>query len=191
MPLSLHGAAAIFQRLMDQVLDPVSDFATAYIDDIVVYSQLWEEHIKHLRAVLQELAKASLTVNPLKCRLAKGVVEYLGFKVGNGSIIPNEGKIDKISVWPRPKDKKGVQKFLGLAGYYCQFIPNFAEIVAPLTDLTRKKANKMVKWGDREEPAFNKIKDLLCSERIRHAPDFSLPFFTNGCFGQRCGAVLT
>lgn len=85
MPFGLHGAPATFQRLMDQVLSDMSDFAAAYLDDIVIFSSTWEEHLQHLEKVLGRLQSAGLTVNPAKCAIAKAETEYLGFVIGNGS----------------------------------------------------------------------------------------------------------
>lgn len=114
----------------DQILEPVKYFAVAYINDILIFSKTWEEHLIHIRKVLGELRKANLTVNPKKCKIVRTKVEYLGFVVGKGCILPQEGKVEKMSKWPSPRTKKEIQQFLGLPGYYRQFIPNFAAVGA-------------------------------------------------------------
>ena len=109
IPFGLHGAAATFQHLMDKVLTPVQDCAAAYIDDIIIYSTSWEEHLTHLRRVLTELRKAGLTANHKKCKIALTKVECLGFKVGNREIQPQEEKVTKITQWYQPHTKREVQ----------------------------------------------------------------------------------
>ena len=131
-----------FQRLMDQVLAPVKEFTGAYIDDILIYSKTWEEHVKHIQEVLKEIERAGLKVNPKKCKIARKGVQFLGFHVEGGKIQPVSDKVNKVVSWEVPKNKKEVQQFLGLAGYYRQFVPNFAEVAATLTDLTKKKKGK-------------------------------------------------
>ncbi|XP_078240212.1 uncharacterized protein LOC144586237 [Pogona vitticeps] len=191
MPFGLHGAGATFQRLMDRVLEPVSTFVGAYIDDILIFSKSWEEHIIHIKRVLEELKKAGLTVNPSKCKVAQEKVKFLGHVVSKGEIRPSEEKIDKLSDWHVPRTKKEVQQFLGLAGYYRQFVPNFSGIAAPLTDLTKKKVNKYIKWGKLEQEAFDRLKIILNELPKRYAPDFSLPFILQTDASDRgIGAVL-
>lgn len=93
LPFGLHGAPATFQRLMDQVLGECTEFASAYLDDIVIYSTTWEEHLDHLQLVLHRLQGAGLTINPAKCAVARTETKYLGFVIGNGVVKPQVNKI--------------------------------------------------------------------------------------------------
>ncbi len=138
LPFGLHGAPATFQRMMDILLRPHQSYAAAYLDDVVVHSESWEEHLAQLRRVLLELWRAGLTANPRKCHLALFDARYLGFQVGRGLIRPQEKKVTAILSAPQPTTKTQVRAFLGLAGYYRCFIPNFSSLASPLTDLTRK-----------------------------------------------------
>lgn len=95
LPFGLHGAVATFQRLIDQVLCGLP-FAAAYLDDIVVYSDTWEEHVQHLREVLEHLQRAGLTVNPNKCAIAKHETEYLGYVIGHGVVRPQVKKVQAL-----------------------------------------------------------------------------------------------
>ena len=176
LPFGLHGAPATFQRLMDKVLRPHRDYAAAYIDDIIIHSTSWDIHLRHLEAVIQALREAGLTANPKKCSLALEEANYLGYTVGRGNVKPQEKKVDAIATWPQPQTKCQVRTFLGLMGYYRQFIPNFASIAAPLHELTSKSAPNKVKWTDQTEQAFNRLKTALCSETVLHTPDFSRRF---------------
>ena len=118
----------------------MEEFAAAYLDDLVIYSTTWKDHIRHLRKVLQRLREAKLTVKLNKCQFAMSQCTYLGHVVGSGVVRPENSKVEAIRDFPVPRSKKAVREFLDLAGYYRRFIPDFAAVAAPLTDLTRKNA---------------------------------------------------
>ncbi|KAL0149631.1 hypothetical protein M9458_055158 [Cirrhinus mrigala] len=105
LPFGLHGAPATFQRMMDIILRPHQAYAAAYLDDLVVHSEAWEEHLVQLRRVLSELRRAGLTANPRKCHLAFSEAKYLGFQVGRGLIRPQEKKVEAVHNAPRPQTK--------------------------------------------------------------------------------------
>ncbi len=192
LPFGLHGAPATFQRMMDILLRPHQSYAAAYLDDVVVHSETWEDHLERLRRVLSELRRAGLTTNPRKCHLALSEAKYLGYQVGRGLIRPQERKVEAVRSAPRPKTKTQVRAFLGLAGYYRCFIPNFSSLAASLTDLTRKGQPEKVQWTSAAEEAFRNIKEALTSEPILRAPDFSCPFLLQtDASDTGLGAVLS
>ncbi len=125
LPFGLFGAPATFQRLMDKVLRPHSAYAAAYLDDIIIHSNDWQRHMEHLCAVLRALRVAGLTANPRKCAIGRVEVRYLGFHLGHGQVRPQIDKTAAVAACPSPKTKKEVRQFLGLAGYYRRFVPNF------------------------------------------------------------------
>ncbi|KAI2644624.1 Retrovirus-related Pol polyprotein [Labeo rohita] len=176
LPFGLHGAPATSQRMMDVVLRPHQSYATAYLDDVVIHSEAWEDHLDRLRRVLSELRRAGLTANPRKCYLALHEAKYLVYQVGRGHIHPQETKVKAVRTAPRPEMKTQVRPFLGLAGYYRCFIPNFSSLAAPLTDLTRKGQPEKIQWTPAAEETFQRIKMALTSEPVLRAPDFSCPF---------------
>jgi len=106
MPFGLHGAAATFQRLIDQVLSNLTGFTSAYLDDIVIYSSTWEEHLQHLGDVINHIRLAGLTINPSKCSMAKAETEYLGYVIGHGVIKPQVQRIQAIKNCPVPQTGK-------------------------------------------------------------------------------------
>lgn len=146
MPFGLQGAPATFQRLMDRVLQGRGNFAAAYLDDIIIFSKTWQDHERHIREVLQCLREAGLTAKPSKCQFGMGHCSYLGHIVGGGAVRPEVGKIEAVQKTSTPQTKKQVRAFLGLAGYYRRFIPDYATIAAPLSDLTRKSSPAQVSW---------------------------------------------
>lgn len=191
MPFGLQGAPATFQRLMDRVLDGTGAFAGAYLDDIIIYSSSWAEHVQHLAEVLRRIHQAGLTIQPNKCAFVQQEVRYLGHIVGRGVIKPQQDKLQAIRDCPRPETKKGVRSFLGLAGWYRRFVPNFATRAAPLTDLTRKSGSVRVRWEDQHEAAFNDLKEALCSGPVLQSPDFKQPMTVQtDASGVGLGAVL-
>ncbi|KAL0152976.1 hypothetical protein M9458_051729 [Cirrhinus mrigala] len=192
LPFGLHGAPATFQRMMDVLLRPHQAYAAAYLDDVVVHSEAWEDHLDWLRRVLSELWRAGLTANPRKCHLATSEAKYLGFQVGRGLIRPQEKKVDAILTTPKPETKSQVRAFLGLAGYYRCFIPNFSSLATPLTDLTRKGQPEKIRWTLTAEEALARIRTALTSAPVLRAPDFSCPFLLQtDASDSELGAVLS
>ncbi|CAJ0937379.1 unnamed protein product [Ranitomeya imitator] len=192
MPFGLHGAPATFQRLMDRVLRPHRQYASAYLDDIVIYSMDWETHLQKVQAVIDDLRDAGLTANPKKCHIRLEEARYLGYVIGRGVVKPQIDKIQAIQGWPQPVNKKQVQAFLGIAGYYRRFIPNFAAMATPLTDLTKGKGSVMVKWTSAAEEAFHSLKRALCSQPVLVTPDFSSEFVVQtDASDTGVGAVLS
>ncbi len=192
LPFGLFGAPATFQRLMDKILRPHTAYAAAYLDDIIIYSQDWQRHMVHLREVLRALRGAGLTANPNKCAIGRVEVQYLGFHLGHGQVRPQIDKTAAIAACPRPKTKKEVRHFLGLAGYYRRFIPDYSELTSPLTDLTKKEVPDTVQWTEQCQQTFTQVKAALCGGPLLHSPDFSLPFLLQTDASDRgLGAVLT
>ena len=176
MPFGLQGAPATFQRLMNRVLLGFEDFSAAYLDDIIIFSETWNDHLHHLRQVLESLKSAGLTVKMRKCQLGMDECSYLEHVVGNGMVRPEAGKLSAIQNFPTPHSKKDVKVFLGLSGYYRKFIPDYSAVAAPLTDLTRRSAPNVVKWTEPCYKAFKKLKEILCTEPVLKSPDFRRPF---------------
>ncbi|CAM5116851.1 unnamed protein product [Natator depressus] len=138
LPFGLKGAPATIQPRVDQLLRGMEDFALAYIDDIYVFSQTWEEHVSQVKRVLGHLQDAGLTIKAGKCKVGMAEVSSLGHKVGSGHPKPEPAKVEAIKDWPPPQTKKQVQAFIGMVGSYRRFVPHFSSLAAPLTELCRK-----------------------------------------------------
>lgn len=132
MQFGLVGAPAVFQRMMNTILADKRSYAAAYRDDIVIHSTSWEDHLRHIRSVLEQLQVAGLTATPAKCYLGARECHYLGHIVGNGHVKPEQAKAQTVLEFAVSKQKNDVRTFLGLAGYYRRF-KNFSELAAPLT----------------------------------------------------------
>ncbi|GFW46404.1 retrovirus-related Pol polyprotein from transposon 17.6 [Trichonephila clavipes] len=176
MPFGLAGASGTFQREMNRILKSHSEYAQAYMDDVVIFSKTFEEHLVHLELVLTELEKLGFSVRLDKCSFAAKRIKYLGHTIGGGKHGPDEDKILTIKRLIRPTTKKEVRSVLGLMGFYRAYIPNYAEISTPLTELTKKNKPNNVSWGEAEQNSFVKLKELLCEVTSLATPDANLPF---------------
>ncbi|XP_064389549.1 uncharacterized protein LOC135337548 [Halichondria panicea] len=192
MPFGLHNAPATFQRTMNRVLEGCEEFAGCYIDDLVVYSKSWEEHLQHLQVVLERLQAAKLTLKPRKCQFGRREVRYLGHVIGGGKVRPDPQKLQAVAEYPRPQTKKDVRAFLGLVGYYRKFTPNFADIAVPLTDLTRKKKPEKVIWTGECDQSFIALKETLLKHPVLEVFDPNKQFLLQTDASERgLGAVLS
>ena len=170
MPFGVRNAPSMFQKLMDKVLKAVKGYARAYIDDIVVFSSSWEDHVRHVRQVLKLLKQAGLTVNPEKCRWGGTKLRFLGHIVGNGALAIPEDRAKAIELYVRPYTKRGLRAFLGSVSYYRKFIDKLAEQTTILTPATSKLAPQKVKWTKCREVAFSTICEFLCKQSTLTIP---------------------
>lgn len=173
MAFGMRNAPSTFQRMMQLVLNGIRK-CDSYLDDIVVYSSTWKEHVETLHDVFSRLSVASLTVNLTKCEFAQAYVTYLGKRVGQGEVCPVDAKVIAVSEFPVPTNKRELRRFLGMTSYYRGFCRNFATLVAPLTNLLRPTQSFV--WSSACQQAFSGAKDLLCNAPILSAPNFTRPF---------------
>ena len=191
MPFGLHNAPATFQRLMQRVLHKVLNVcALVYLDDIIVFSKNFEDHLAHLNTVLKLLGKHGLKVSPAKCHLAKAELKFLGHQVSGKGIEVDTDKVKAIREMPPPTDKRGIRGFIGMASYYRKFIPEFSEVAAPLTALTKKDAR--FKWLDEHQKAFDTLKIQLSSAPVLAYPQYDRIYkLQTDASHTALGAVLT
>ncbi|GJU59099.1 putative reverse transcriptase domain-containing protein, partial [Tanacetum coccineum] len=153
MPFGLTNAPAIFMSLMNRVCRPYLDkFVIVFIDDILIYSKSQEEHVEHLRLVLELLKKEKLYAKFSKCEFWLRKVKFLGHVINGNGIHVDPSKIEVVKNWKAPRTPIEVRSFLGLVGYYRRFIENFSKIAKSLTILTQK--SKTFDWGEEQELAF-------------------------------------
>jgi len=157
MPFGVRNAPAVFQQLMDEVLREESSLCSPYMDNIVVYSDNWEEHLKHIRVVLGRLKEAGLTANPKKCYWGGSTIEFLGHHVGGGRMALPAHRAEALSQYTRPTTKKGLRAFLGSIGFYRRYVQWLASQTAILTPHTSKAAPSKVVWTEEGERAFMSI----------------------------------
>ena len=158
LPYGLRNAPICFQNVMTQVLRGINfKFALVYVDDIMVHSANFDEHLNHLSTIFQRLREANLKLQPKKCKFATDRVEYLGHFFTSQGIEVNPSKIESVKSFPQPKTQKNVREFLGLCNYYRKFIAKFAEIAAPLNNLLKQDTEFV--WSEQCESSFNTLKE--------------------------------
>ena len=190
MPFGLTNAPAIFQRAMNKVLSGlIGKCCMVYIDDIVVWSSSEEEHAHHLKQVFERIRTAGLQLKPSKCSFGLTEIELLGHSVSADGIHPLPSRIEAIKNLGPPTNVKAVRSFLGMAGYYRNFIENFATIASPLTDLT--KVREPFRWGPEQQRAFDTLKTALVTAPILAHPDVSRPYILyTDASDKAIGAIL-
>jgi hypothetical protein len=150
---------------MNYILRDVSGVkALVYLDDIIIYSDTFESHIEDIREVFTLIQNAGLKLKLKKCQFIKKSVKYLGHIISRDGVGPDAEKIEKITNYKTPVSADEVRSFLGLAGYYRRFIPNFGTIAQPLTAKTHKDAlkNPFI-WADIDQKAFDKLRTCLAT----------------------------
>ncbi|GJX35563.1 putative reverse transcriptase domain-containing protein [Tanacetum coccineum] len=177
MPFGLTNAPAVFMDLMNRVCKPYLDkFMIVFIDDILIYSKNKQEHEEHLKLILELLKKEELYAKFSKCEFWIPKVQFLGHVIDSEGIHVDPAKIESIKDWTSPKSPTEIRQFLGLVGYYRRFIEGFSKIAKPMTKLTQKKVK--FEWGDKQEAAFQLLKQKLCSAPILALPEGSKDFIT-------------
>ena len=191
MPFGLTNAPATFQRLMERILTGLQwETCLVYIDDIIIYSKTFEDHIEHLAEVFRRLKCADLKLKPKKCNIFKRQVSYLGHIVSKEGISTDPSKTKDIDEWPQPSTVTEVKRFLGLCSYYRRFVPDFATVAKPLIVLTEK--NVPFRWTEVQEDAWNKLKKSLTEAPVMAYPDPNATFVLDTDASQDgIGAVLS
>ena len=175
VPFGLCNAPATFSRLMDRVLAGLHwETCLFYLDDIVVFAATWEEHLARLRQVFEWLRHAQLKLGAEKCTFAAKEASYLGHWVTSEGLLPDPTLLKAIREIGTPKNATEVRSFLDLAGYYRQYVKNFAAIAGPIHAFTRKDV--VFHWSPECQQAFDCLKTLLTTSPITAFPDSNFPF---------------
>ena len=175
LAFGMVNASMTFQSLMTKVLKNLNfKIALVYIDDVLVFSKDFDQHLHHLELVFTNLRKANLKLHPAKCKFATKQVKYLGHIVSKDGMKVNPENIAKILDAKSPCNQKQVKSVLGMTGYYRKFIKNYAKIAAPLHDLLKK--DKKFSWSEEAEIAFKELKHKLVTAPILRYPQFDKEF---------------
>lgn len=190
MPYGLTGATQTCQRGLDNILQNCKDCVDNYVDDCIVFSDNMTTHISDLQKVLGRLLAAGLTLRGSKCFFGKTKTTHLGYEYSANGVAPSPEKTKSISTWTAPKTIKELRSFLGLVNFYRRFVPNFADMAAPLTELTGK--NIQFKWESKHQQAFNALKHALVSPPILDYPKHDDTFvLATDASDTSLGAVLS
>lgn len=191
MPFGLHNSAATWQRFIDRVVGhDLEPFVFVYLDDIVVVSDSFEQHLAILEEVFRRLRDAKVTISVDKCQFCRPQMKYLGYVVDRNGLHVDPDKVKAMLDIDRPRNVKEVRRVAGTFSWYRRFIPEFSSIMAPITALLKKKAK--FDWTEECDHAFRRIKECLVVAPVLSCPDYTKPFVVQtdaSSFG--IGAVLT
>ncbi|KIH57143.1 integrase core domain protein [Ancylostoma duodenale] len=175
MPMGLKGAPGTFQKVANSLIRELRSCTFAYIDDIVVCSNSFEEHLRDIRELFSRIRTFGMKLRLDKCVFAAKEVEYLGVLISKAGSRINPSKIEKILKYPVPSSVTAVKSFLGAASYFRRYIRNFAKIAEPLTRITSKH-HKNFRWGDEQQKAFQELKQRLTSAPVLASPRTGHPY---------------
>jgi transposase InsO family protein len=173
-PFGLKNCPSAFQRMMDEILHGFLDeFVIVYVDDILIYSEDWSDHIMHVRKVAERLRDYGIQVNMEKSRFGQESLIYCGFVVKGGRIAMDPTKVAAVKDWPIPENASDVRSFLGFIGYYRRMIKDYGTLTAPLHNATGKEG---FRWTELEQRSFEELKNAMIASPVLRCPDDALTF---------------
>jgi len=199
MPMGLKTASAVFCRFIDGIIGSLKDaHVLCYIDDLLVCTPTFEQHVSILDTLFTRLNKANLTLGAAKCHMAKSNVKFLGHIVGEDGIAPDPIKVKAIEALKLPNSQEELSQSLGIMGYYRKFVHNYSAVAAPLRAKKvgpkaawRKDKDGRVPWTEEEKHAFEVLRDALTQEPILKHPDYAHPFeLHTDASAKGLGAIL-
>ena len=191
MPFGLANAPATFERMMEHILRGLHwETCLIYLDDVIIFSRTFDEHLVRLHEVLTRLKEANLKLSSTKCKLFRSEVECLGHIVSGDGVKTDPKKIEAITAWPTPKCPKEVRSFVGLCSYYRRFVRGFANIARPLHRAA--VSDRGFQWTEECDEAFKTLKGVLTSPPILAYPaDDGIFILDTDASGEGLGAVLS
>ncbi|KAG1930727.1 retrotransposable element [Pimephales promelas] len=192
MPFGLSNSPSVFQAFMNDIFrDMLDRWVIVYIDDILIYSNSLEEHVQHVRSVLQRLIQFHLYAKMEKCEFHQTSISFLGYVISQDGVAMDEKKVRGVVDWPVPQTVKELQRFLGFANFYRRFIRNFSLITAPLTALTKRHTSR-IPWNTEAQQAFQELKKRFTTAPILRHPDPERQFIVEvDASNTGVGAILS
>lgn len=166
LPFGLRTSSAVFQRILAGIIrrNNLRGFCCNYIDDILIFSKNFEEHLQHLRALIEAIMKEGFRLKFVKCNFAQRKVQYLGHVIEENSVCPMKDNLVAIKNFPVPKNKKNIRQFLGKINFYHKYIPQATRTLEPFHRLLRKDAS--FEWSEECQSTFEKLKSYLVSAPV-------------------------
>ena len=175
MGFGLCNAPATFQSLMNEVLRPyLRKFVVVFLDDILIFSKTWEEHLTHVRTIFTALREQQLYCKPSKCLFGATETLYLGHVITGSTIAPDPQKLEAVKEWPVPKSASDVRSFLGFAYFFRRFVPHYADIARHLDEVTGRNAH--FSWNSERQRSFELLKEALLNPPVLQLANTSQPF---------------
>ena len=189
LPFGLVNSVAIFVACLDHILGQEAlQFTTVYVDDLLITSANWEERCYRVEHVIEKLATNNITLKLEKSKFIAKEVQFLGFNLDDQGISLSLEKVEAIQKFPKPKNQKQLQSFLGNCNYYRKFQNQYSELTAKFQYQLSSK-NKWI-WGQEQDVTFQLIKDKFLEIVVLHHPNFNQPFFLN-CDGSNISLGTT
>ncbi len=192
MPFGLANSPSVFQAFMNGIFGDMLDrWLIVYIDDILIYSDTQEEHVRHVRSVLKWLLQHQLYVKAEKCEFHQTNTSFIGYVIRQDGVSMDDKKVQAVLDWPQPQTVKELQRFLGFANFYRRFIRNFSSIASPLTAMTKRNTSRLV-WPSEALQSFKELKARFTSAPILRHPDPECQFTVEvDASNTGVGAVLS
>ena len=183
VPFGLMNAPACFQRFMEQCLDGYrDDFVIPYLDDLLIYSSSFDEHLQHLKLVFQRLKKFGIKIKASKCKLFRREISYLGRLISSEGYTADPKNISAVTskINKKPETISDLRTLLGVVGYFKRYIPNFSKTTSPLYQLLKGQPEKSrktpIEWEKKHQSAINILVNQITNPPLLAYPDFSKPF---------------
>ena len=198
MPFGVKTASSTFQKVMNDLLFPHSEYANAYIDDTAVHSVTWEDHLLHLEGVFNSFMKVGMTLRLSKCHFGRAKVNFIGHVVGSGTKSVQQSKVEAINCIPEPSNRKELRSFLGMCSFYRTYVPRFSEIALTLTNLKKNDQPNVLRFSAKHSEVFKTLKRKLCEAVDLHCPCADKPFIVHtdasdfavgACLSQTVGGM--
>ena len=164
VPFGIKFASGLCNRIINELLSECEGFVTGFVDDLMIFSENFEEHVEHVKCVIDKLSEAGVTLNKSKCKFGYHRVKFLGFIVGNGETLPDPAKVKAIRDFPKPTNKKELRSYLGLLSFYRKFVPNLASCLSLLTDLLKKSSYDKLRWTETLDKIFEESRSLISDD---------------------------
>ncbi|KAI2666686.1 Transposon Tf2-6 polyprotein [Labeo rohita] len=192
MPFGLANSPSYFQAFVNDVFrDMLNRWVIIYIDDILIYSNSYSDHVQHVRAVLQRLIEHQLYAKEEKCEFHQQSISFLGYVISPEGVAMDETKVNAVRNWPRPRTIKELQRFLGFSNFYRRFIRNFSTVAAPLSSMLKQGKTRLT-WTPSAIQAYDELRQRFTTAPILHHPDPNLPFLVEvDASSTGVGAVLS
>ena len=175
MGFGLTNAPATFQTLMNDILRPyLRKFVVVFLDDILIFSSTWNDHLEHIRTVFEALRQNQLYCKPVKCQFGSKEIPFLGHRISGSSIAPDPEKLKAVTDWPCPGSVSEVRSFLGFANYFRRYIDHYSDISGPLEEVSGK--NSRFAWNKDRQHAFEQLKQALLKAPVLSLANVDLPF---------------
>ena len=180
VPFGLSGAPSHFQTVMTELFGPLSSFGETVLnllDDLLIYTDTWEEHIAEVERVLNVLEQHEFYINFRKCSFAQEDVVYVGQRIGRGIRRPDPSKVEALLKHPLPTTATELRSFLGLANYLAPYIPQYSKIIEPFSTHRALPKRTRISLGSDHRYAMKQLREAFCTEPVLQLPDFEKRFY--------------